>query len=126
MLLAVLCLFLVSCSAPTSDSSSAPSDGPSGITGVVLVGPECRRPSEASPCLVPYRARLVVLDPDGRVVGEVTSGPDGTFRIELPPGEYVVQPEPGGDPFPRAEARSVTVVAGEMSEIEVNYERGRG
>ena len=94
--------------------------------GVVLVGPECRRPSEASPCLVAYQARLVILDPDGRVVGETTSGADGAFRIELPPGDYVIQPAPGGDPFPRAEARSVTVVAGEMSEVEIDYERGRG
>ena len=92
----------------------------------MLVGPECGRPTEASPCLVPYRARLVILDTDGRIVGEVTSGPDGTFRIELPPGDYVLQPSPGGDPYPRAEARSVTVVAGEMSEVEIDYERARG
>jgi len=94
--------------------------------GIVLVGPECRRPTEASPCLVAYEARLVILDSDGRPVAETSSGPDGTFRVELPPGDYVVQPAPGGDPFPRAEARSVTVVAGEMSEVEIDYERGRG
>lgn len=127
LLLVALGLSLVACTPPSVvDTSAEPSGGPSGIVGIVLVGPECRRPSEASPCIVPYAARLVILDPDGRVVGEVTSGPDGTFRIELPPGDYVVQPSPGGDPFPRAEARSVTVVAGEMSEVEVNYERGRG
>ncbi len=111
---------------PTASPSAVASDGPSGITGIVLVGPECRQPTEASPCLVPYQARLVILDPDGRIVGEVTSGPDGTFRIELPPGDYVLQPSPGGDPYPRAEARSVTVVAGEMSEVEIDYERARG
>jgi hypothetical protein len=114
------------CATPAVEPSAEAFDGPSGITGIVLVGPECRRPTEASPCLVPYEARLVVLDPDGGVVGEVTSGPDGTFRLELPPGDYVIQPSPGGDPFPRAEARSVTVVAGEMSEVEIDYERGRG
>jgi hypothetical protein len=120
-------LVLGACAAPvTETTSSAPVDGPSGIVGIVLVGPECRRPSEASPCLVPYAARLVILDPDGRIVGEVTSGSDGTFRLEVPPGDYVIQPSPGGDPFPRAEARTVTVVAGEMSEVEIDYERGRG
>lgn len=119
-------LLLAACAPPAVETSDGPSGGPSGITGIVLVGPECRRPSEASPCLVPYQARLVILDPDGRVVGDVTSGTDGRFRIELPPGDYIVQPSPGGDPFPRAEARSVTVVAGEMSEVEIDYERGRG
>jgi len=121
-----LVLLLAACSTPTTSPSTQPSDGPSGISGVVLVGPDCRRPTEASPCLVPYQARLVILDPDGRIVGEVTSGSDGRFHIELPPGDYVIQPSPGGDPYPRAEARSVTVVAGEMSEVEIDYERGRG
>jgi hypothetical protein len=122
----VLALALAACSTPSVSPSAEPTDGPSGITGIVLVGPECRRPTEASPCLVPYQARLVILDTDGRIMGETTSGPDGSFRIELPPGDYVVQPSPGGDPYPRAEARSVTVVAGEMSEVEIDYERGRG
>jgi hypothetical protein len=124
--LASVCALLSACGPPAERPSTGPSDGPSGITGVVLVGPECRRPTEASPCLVAYQARLVILDPDGDPVGEVSSAPDGRFRIELPPGDYVIQPAPGGDPFPRAEARSVTVVAGEMSEVEIDYERGRG
>lgn len=123
----LLALTLAACSTtPAVIPSGDPTDGPSGIVGIVLVGPECRRPTEASPCLVPYEARLVVLDPEGRIVGEVTSGPDGSFRIELPPGDYVIQPSPGGDPYPRAEARSVTVVSGELSEVEIDYERGPG
>lgn len=122
----LLGILIVGCTQQPSAPSVGPSDGPSGIRGIVLIGPECRRPSEASPCLVAYEARLVILDQDGRMVGEVTSGPDGAFRIELPPGDYVIQPSPGGDPFPRAEARSVTVVAGGMSEVEIDYERGRG
>jgi hypothetical protein len=125
-LLAVALFALAACTPSSSGPGSVASDGPSGITGVVLVGPECRAPTEASPCLAPYEARLVILDPDGRVVGEVTSAVDGSFSIQLPPGDYVVQPSPGGDPFPSAEARTVTVVAGEMSEVEIDYERGRG
>jgi hypothetical protein len=70
-------------------------------------------------------ARIVILDTDGHKVGEVTSAADGTFEILLAPGEYVLQPIPGGDPWPRAEARSVTVVEGEMSEVEIDYERSR-
>jgi hypothetical protein len=122
-----LVLALAACATtPAASPSAGHTDGPTGITGIVLVGPECRRPTEASPCLVPYQARLVILDPDGRIVGEVTSGADGSFRLELPPGDYVIQPSPGGDPYPRAEARSVTVVAGELSEVEIDYERSRG
>ena len=94
----------------------------SGIRGLVLLGPTCDAPTAAVPCLEAYSARLVVFDPDGRVVADASSGADGTFQLSLPPGDYVIQPAPGGDPFPRAEARSVTVLEGEMSEVEVDYE----
>jgi hypothetical protein len=94
----------------------------SGIHGVVLLGPMCDAPTATSPCLEPYAARLVVFDQDGRVVGDVTSGVDGTFALSLPPGDYVIQPAPGGDPFPRARAQSVTVLDGESSEVEIDYE----
>jgi hypothetical protein len=94
----------------------------SGITGVVMLGPTCDAPTPADPCLQAYSARLVVFDPDGRVVGDVSSSADGSFRLTLPPGDYVIQPAPGGDPFPRAEARNVTVVEGEMSQVEIDYE----
>jgi hypothetical protein len=102
----------------------SPSPAPllSGIMGVVMLGPTCDAPTSADPCLHAYSARLVVLDPDGRVVGDVSSDADGSFQLTLPPGDYVIQPAPGGDPFPRAEARNVTVVEGEMSQVEIDYE----
>ena len=61
---ALAAVFAACSTTPTATPSTGPSDGPSGITGVVLVGPECRSPTEASPCPVPFQARLVVLDPD--------------------------------------------------------------
>ena len=73
----------------------------------------------------PYSARLVLFDHDGRVVADVSSDADGTFRLSLPPGDYVIQPAPGGDPFPRAEAQNVTVVDGEMTQVEIDYETAR-
>jgi hypothetical protein len=94
----------------------------SGIHGVVLLGPTCDAPTAADPCLEPYSARLVVFDHDGRVVGDLSSGTDGTFALSLAPGDYIIQPAPGGDPFPRAEAQSVTVLDGESTEVEIDYE----
>ena len=35
-------------------------------------------------------AQLVVLDGENAVAARVTSAADGTFRVELPPGEYLV------------------------------------
>jgi hypothetical protein len=102
---------------------------PSGIKGTVLLGPTC--PIEASPgandpvpCLTPYVATLVVLDNEGVKAATVTSGADGKFQVDLPPGVYVVTPESGTDSYPIAQPLSVTVSAGIYTEIEVNYDTG--
>lgn len=102
---------------------------PSGIKGTVLLGPTC--PVESSPgandpvpCLTPYAATLVVLDNEGVKVATVTSGADGKFQVNLPPGDYVVTPETGTDSYPIAQPLSVTVSAGIYTEIEVNYDTG--
>ncbi len=118
LLLAVLagCDMFASPPEPTADPVH------SGLHGVVLLGPTCDAPSAASPCLEAYVARLVVFDSDGQVVGDVTSDPSGSFALTLPPGDYVIQPAPGGDPFPRAEAVSVSIFDGETTEVEIDYE----
>ena len=102
---------------------------PSGIRGLVLLGPTC--PVEASPgenepvpCLTPYAATLVVLDSENVNVANVTSGSDGRFSVDVPPGEYIVTPESGTDSYPIANPVSVTVVAGQYAEIQVNYDTG--
>ncbi len=102
---------------------------PSGIKGTVLLGPTC--PVEASPgdnnpvpCLTPYAAKMAVLDNEGVKVATITSGADGKFQIDLPPGDYVVTPESGTDTYPIAQPQSVTVATGVYTEIQVNYDTG--
>jgi hypothetical protein len=101
----------------------------SGIKGTVLLGPTC--PVEASPgdnnpvpCLTPYAATLVVLDNEGVKVATITSGADGKFQVDVPPGDYVVAPETGSDSYPIAQPQSVTVASGAYTEIQVNYDTG--
>ncbi len=122
LLFLALAASLAGCDTFAPASSPTPTPLLSGIQGVVLLGPMCAVPTAASPCLEAYAALLVVFDTDGQEVGEVTSGGDGTFRLALPPGDYVIQPAAGGDPFPRAEARNVTVLDGEMTDLEIDYE----
>ena len=57
---------------------------PSGIRGVVLLGPTCvtgESPGahDPVPCVTPYVANLVVLDAESVVVERVMSAADGTF-----------------------------------------------
>jgi hypothetical protein len=102
---------------------------PSGITGMVKLGPTC--PVESTPgandpvpCVTPYSAQLVVLDGENAVVARVTSAADGRFSVDVPPGDYIVAPATGTDSYPIANPVSVTVVAGQFAEIEINYDTG--
>ncbi|CAN5764714.1 hypothetical protein BH24CHL5_BH24CHL5_05910 [soil metagenome] len=101
---------------------------PSGIRGTVVLGPTCPTGTEPGandpvPCLTPYSATLVVLDRENVAVARVASGPDGTFTVDLVPGEYVVAPE-GGDPYPIAQPVPVIVAPGQYVEVEINYDTG--
>lgn len=101
---------------------------PSGIRGVVLLGPTCpvsEDPGayEPVPCVTPYVATLVVLDSEGVDVARVTSAGDGRFQVDLLPGEYVVTPATT-DSYPIAQPVSVTVLPGTYAEVEINYDTG--
>ena len=97
----------------------------SGVRGSVLICPGPPAPeSTAQPCDTPYKAQLVVLDGDGNVVTRVTSGDDGRFQLDLGPGEYTLAPQ-NGDPYPTAPSQPVIVVAGQYTEIQVNYDSGQ-
>src|SRR5688572_1044596 len=102
---------------------------PSGIRGVVLLGPTCvtgESPGahDPVPCVTPYVANLVVLDSESVIVERVTSAADGRFEVDLLPGEYVVQPAPGADTYPIAQSVSVTVLPGAYADVQINYDTG--
>jgi hypothetical protein len=107
-----------------SSSPTAPPD--TGIKGVVTVGPTCpvERVGEP-PCVAPLVATLAITSADdGSVVTRVTSADDGTFTVDVPPGDYVIVPEPAGDPYPFGQPVEVTVEPGTYAEVEVAYDSG--
>lgn len=124
--LAVLAVAAVSGACDLSIGGPTPGPTPAelGIRGVVLLGPTCPVVSRSSPCVRPYVARLAILDGDDQVVTEVTSGPDGRFEVTLPPGEYTIQPIPGGQPVPNARPIAVAVSEGEYTDVEIDYDTG--
>jgi hypothetical protein len=127
-LMAAVLLALAGCGDFTIGPPDETPSAPSGIRGTVVLGPTC--PVEASPgenapipCLTPYAATLVILNNENARVAQVASGADGNFEINLPPGDYVIAPE-SGDPYPIAQPLPVTVIAGQYSDVEVNYDTG--
>lgn len=103
---------------------------PSGIKGTVILGPTCPvsgggesfNPVPAA-CLTPYAAQMVVLDGENKVVARISSGGDGTFKVDVPPGDYVVTPATN-DSYPIAQPVSVTVVPGQYVTVQINYDTG--
>lgn len=101
----------------------------SGIRGTVLLAPTCpggQDPGAYDPvlCVTPYAASLVVLDAESARVASITSGPDGKFQVDLPPGEYVVTPATGADTYPIAQPVSVVVSTGQYADVQINYDTG--
>ena len=83
----------------------APGEGVgSGVAGVVHLGPQCPVVTQNQPCDDKPAAGVTVTVSEslpgeayvaGPAVASGTTGADGRFRIEVPPGEYVVTAEAG-------------------------------
>lgn len=65
----------------------------SGITGMVLLGPQCPVVREGEECPdKPFATKLVVITPDGSsVIKEFSSNASGEFRVEVLPGTYAIR-----------------------------------
>ena len=115
----VLLLLAASCSGNTVKAS--------GIDGTVTIGPTCPESQDSASCpRQPYEAKLVIREAETeREVATVQSGADGVFRVELPPGEYVVEPDsPSQFVPPYADPQNVTVQEGQFTTIEIFYDSG--
>jgi hypothetical protein len=81
-----------------------------------------------SPCPdQPIRATVTVWDFEhSRTVTTFTSSDDGRFRIELPPGDYYLDPQPlePDSPLPVGAPETVTVMVGEFTAITIQYDTG--
>ena len=100
---------------------------PSGIEGLVTIEPVCPEIQDSEPCeSAPFEAALVIKELEsGRDVATVQSEVDGTFLIELPPGEYIVEPASQGKFVPPfADSQQVTVNEGEFTAVEIVFDSG--
>ena len=96
----------------------------SGIEGVVRSGPSCPVEQEGVECPDrPVEVDLRIRDGDGNVVSSLRSGRDGRFRVELAPGQYVVEALPEGEAV-SAKPVDVSVVDGTFSDAIVAVDTG--
>jgi hypothetical protein len=99
-------------------------DAEQGIEGVVLLGPMCPVQTLDDPCPdAPYQAWIGVRTEAGSNLTRVRSGEDGTFRIGLRPGRYVLDPETDGR-FPMSSEQPVEVPPGAYTAVVISYDSG--
>jgi hypothetical protein len=112
--------------APNPEPITCDPAAPSGIAGLVLIGPMCPVMQIDVPCPDrPYATTLVARDGQGLVVCSFESGADGRFRVGLPPGEYELGPEPSEfDRLPYASPQPVTVWPWRYTEVLVSFDSG--
>ncbi|MGZ3587549.1 MAG: hypothetical protein ACXVAE_00605 [Candidatus Limnocylindrales bacterium] len=100
-----------------------------GIAGRVLAGPTCpveRIPPD--PACAPrglIGAIIVITDAHGVEVARVTSTADATYAANLPPGDYILKPQPFSGLMGTARAQAVEVVDGLPGPtVDLTYDTG--
>jgi hypothetical protein len=67
-------------------------------------------------------AFTVFSGPSGREVTHVSTGPDGSFEVSLPPGRYIVVPDTLAFYAPMSSSVEVTVTAKHQSDAFIYYQ----
>ena len=120
MLLVAAMALLAGCA--TSEEPS------SGIFGTVLYGPVCpveQDPPEPGCEDRPYRAHLEVATAEGgRTVKEFESQADGTFRVAVAPGAYLIRSPSDSSAPPSCASEGFVVAEGRYTEVAVQCDSG--
>ena len=99
-------------------------DGSSGIRGRAMAGPQCPVVVEGSPCPDrPWRGTVVATQMRTGARSTVETDPLGRFELTLEPGTYEITIDAGAG-LPFAEPRTVTVVAGGFTHVDVAVDTG--
>ena len=105
-----------------------PAAAQTGVTGRVTAGPVC--PVETNPpdpACAPRPvdgARIVVVDAGEQVIAEARTGPDGSFVIGVPAGDYTLLGDPVVGLMGVPDATPVTVSDGALTSVDLAYDTG--
>jgi hypothetical protein len=111
-----------------SCARAAEGRGPrSGVSGRVLLGPQCPVEQVGNPCPdKPVAAEVQVFEAGSDdLVTSTDSGEDGRFRIDLEPGSYELLPvvsDSGGLPY--GKRLQVSVESGEYARVRLSLDSG--
>ncbi len=110
--------------APPPTGTPLPGFGRTGISGIVLVGPQCPVVRQGEECPdQPLQADIDVYDASGTFVVRVRSDEYGEFFVEAPAGDYRLEPRSPGV-FPTSSPIDATVIDGFTTRVIVQYDSG--
>jgi hypothetical protein len=124
----VVMLAVLAALAGCAVEAGGPSEQPnSGIQGRVLAGPTCPVEVETSPCPdrpVQATVRVLAASQGDPPVTTFRREEDGTFRVPLDPGDYLLVAEVAGTGALSARPVPVTVVQGAFAMVDVFLDTG--
>ncbi len=131
-LITCTCLFLLAgCAVP--GAAPQPTSAPGELAGNVNIGPltpveRVGVPTPTPPPEVFTSRGIQVFQADGKTpVTSVMFSPDGTYRVALAPGKYVVallKPGIGGMGMARSLPAEVTIVSGQTTRLDIDIDTG--
>ena len=66
----------------------------------------------------------MIRDGSGSQVAVAISGADGSYFVSLPPGDYVVDPQPVSGLLGTAGKQQASVVTGAITDVQLDYDTG--
>jgi hypothetical protein len=100
----------------------------SGVVGNVYVTgcPGADAYDDPRDCSQPYQAKIRVLTARDRdFVKSFRTRSDGSFKVHLRPGRYILDPRPSSKPYPRPVKRyRVTVEKDRFTYVRIDYDGG--
>ena len=120
-----LVLTMAACNGPAATATGAVDTG---ISGTATAGPVCpveKNPPDPSCAPRPIvGATIVIRDGSGAQVAVAISKADGTYFVALPPGAYVVDPQPVQGLMGTAAKQPATVTSGSITDVPLDYDTG--
>ena len=110
---------------PDKERTATQSVG-SGINGFVMMGPICpvQREGDDTCNDKAIEANIVVKNKKEDVIKNIETLEDGSFSVELPPGQYVIYTNSGNNGLGGSKPEYVTVEDGKFSDVTIRIDTG--
>lgn len=121
MLFALGLVYFISSTKKIRETSGIDASGQSGIKGFVMTGPICptRRDGNTNCGDRPIKTDVIVKNKKNNAVKSIETLDDGSFSVELSPGEYAIFADSGGKDFSESKTEYVTVEDGKFTDVAI-------